>query len=129
MSPEEGKGEEACYADIIPISPGTQVSPGHFFSVCPDYFTESKIDHVFDSLISLRWEKNSEVSQIPTRKPYIFIWLLVFLKGPNQNLLFSDIMITFSSMAPHWNYLYYSIYHCIGIIWSLITSLHLTMNK
>lgn len=52
MSPEEGKGEK-CYADIIPISPGTQVSKGTFF-VCLDFLLSPKLDQVFESLTFLR---------------------------------------------------------------------------
>lgn len=62
-----------------------------------------KLNQVFDSLTSLRWKKkNPEMSQIPTRKPYIFTWLIFFLKEPNQSHLFCDIIITASSVGPHW---------------------------
>lgn len=113
MSPEGGKGEK-CNGDIIPISPETQVSQGYiYFLYILIILLSPKLDQVFESL---RWEKNPETSQILT----IFTWLVFFLKEPNQSNLFCDI-ITFSSLAIHWNHFHYNIYHWIRIIWLLTT--------
>lgn len=122
-----GKRERSAIVDIIPISPETQVRPGHF--LCPDYFTESKIGSDF-------WQSDFlEVREKPRDGPdsyqeaLHFSWLIFFLKVPSQSHLFCDILITFSSVVLHWNYLYYSPYHCIRIIWLPVAPLHLAMNR
>lgn len=102
MSPGEGKGEEKCNADIILVVSGTQVSQGHFSVPWLFYWVQNWIRFL---TVWLPWDekkKNPEMSQIPTRKPYIFTWLIFFLKEPNQSHLFCDIIITSSSVAPHW---------------------------
>lgn len=124
MSPEEGKGE-TCNADIIPISPETQISQGYvYFLYILIVLLSPKLDQVFESLTFLRWEKNPEMSQILT----IFTWLVFFLKEPNQSNLFCDI-ITFSSLAIHWNHFHYNIYHWIRTIWLLTTFFFILLWK